>query len=50
VGVAALVVLFADLAGVVVMLVVIGLDVRRVERRLADIERRLSADDKTATG
>ena len=49
-GEAALVTLFVDLSGIVVMLTLIGLDVRRVDRQLADIERRLSADDKTANG
>jgi hypothetical protein len=34
---------FVAAAGIIVLLTMVGLDVRKIDRRLADIERRLSA-------
>jgi hypothetical protein len=38
------------LTAIIVMLAMIGLEVRKIDRQLAEIERLLSADDETANG
>ena len=38
------------LTGIIVLLAMIGLEVRKIVRQLAEIERLLSVDDETANG
>jgi hypothetical protein len=38
------------MSGIIALLTLIGLEVRKINRRLAEIEPLLSADDKTANG
>jgi hypothetical protein len=38
------------LTGIIVLLAMIGLELRKIDRQLAEIERLLSIDDETANG
>jgi ABC-type cobalamin transport system permease subunit len=38
------------LTGIIVLLAMMGLEVRKIDRQLAEIERLLSVDDETANG
>ena len=38
------------LTSIIVLLAMMGLEVRKIDRRLAEIERLLSVDDETANG
>jgi hypothetical protein len=38
------------LTGIIVLLAMMGLEVRKIDRQLAEVERLLSVDDETANG